>query len=260
MDDRYACDVDVGDGTRLAIVLAALTVLLCTAEWADPEDLDRGPHDSTERRRHLLWMGVYVVLAPPIGLLAAHLVTRAEAGTPLDGVGDLPVGVRFALAVATGELAAYWMHRAMHTSGWLWRFHAVHHRASDVRWWTAFRFHPVELALAFVVPYTAAALVGGGRGVVQAYAIVVAVVTLLAHADVHVPGRWLSRVVATPGFHRSHHEADRADTNFALVLPALDVLFGSARFDVRLPRRFGLRSPSDDRQPDRERHEVGHAG
>jgi len=64
------------------------------------------------------------------------------------------------------------------------------------------------------------------------------VVTVLAHCNVAMPGRWIARVVVTPGYHRSHHERGRDGSNFALVLPVMDIVFGTASFEAG-PRCFG---------------------
>jgi sterol desaturase/sphingolipid hydroxylase (fatty acid hydroxylase superfamily) len=50
--------------------------------------------------------------------------------------------------------------------------------------------------------------------------------TLWIHADLAWPASWLDRMIATPSFHRVHHET-RA--NFASTLPLLDLVFGSYR-------------------------------
>jgi sterol desaturase/sphingolipid hydroxylase (fatty acid hydroxylase superfamily) len=42
----------------------------------------------------------------------------------------------------------YWIHRALH-SGWLYRFHALHHRNTDVGPWSGLSMHPVEHVMFF---------------------------------------------------------------------------------------------------------------
>jgi sterol desaturase/sphingolipid hydroxylase (fatty acid hydroxylase superfamily) len=105
------------------------------------------------------------------------------------------------------------------------------------------RFHPVNALLDLSVPYFVAAALGVGTGAIAATASIVAIVTLFAHADVHVPGRWLDRVVVTPRYHRTHHELGELATNVALVLPLLDALFGTR---------------ARPRPHDLSRHEVDH--
>lgn len=250
---------------HLAAVLLALAVLLGAAEWADPEAGVRPHRDSKERRRHLAWMAVYLVIAPAVGWVAARTVAVADhLAAPWALAGRLPWGVRVMVAFAVADSVAYWLHRAMHASPVLWRLHAVHHRATDVRWWTAFRFHPLDTLAAHTLPYATAALAGVGTDAVAAYLVTVVVVTLFAHADLFVPGRGLARLVVTPGFHRTHHDIGGHGRNFALVLPVADVVFGTAVFGTRPPRQFGLppvrAERSGERHGDPERCQVGQAG
>ena len=42
-----------------------------------------------------------------------------------------------------GDFIGYWTHRLFHGRV-LWRFHAVHHRSTQVDWLSAVRLHPVN--------------------------------------------------------------------------------------------------------------------
>lgn len=225
---------------QLIATLAVIAALLGAAERVDPEGDVRTRPDPVQRRIDLIWMGAYVLYAPIVGWVAAGVIEMAAGAAPLaPQLATLPWAVRLVGAVMVAELVAYSLHRMMHTVPVLWHFHAVHHGATDLRWWTAFRFHPAETVLTHVGPYAAAALVGFGSDVTAVQVVTVTVVTMFAHADVHVPGRRIASLIVTPGYHRSHHEIGRDHTNFALVLPLIDVLFGTAAFDDAAPRRFG---------------------
>jgi sterol desaturase/sphingolipid hydroxylase (fatty acid hydroxylase superfamily) len=235
---------------QLTATLGLIALLLGAAEWADPEAGIVTRRDRIETRVALGWMALYVVYAPLIGWVASLAIRGGATVSPLtDRLAALPWATRFAGAVLVADVTAYALHRLMHTVPSLWRLHAVHHGATDLRWWTAFRFHPLETALIHVLPYAIASLVGFGTDVAATHLVVVAVVTILAHADVHVPGRVLAKVIVTPGYHRSHHEIHRGRTNFALVLPCIDVLFRTASFAVVLPRRFGLAAGTTSGRP-----------
>ena len=60
-------------------------------------------------------------------------------------------------AVVVGEIGFYWGHRWSHETGWLWRFHAVHHSATHVNFLVNSRAHPVDIvftrACGLVLPY-----------------------------------------------------------------------------------------------------------
>ncbi len=240
-------------------MLAVIAPLLGAAERIDPETGLHTKPDPTQRRIDLTWMGVYVIYAPFVGSAAAAVIEAAARAAPLGWrLATLPWGVRLAGAVLVAELVAYVLHRAMHIVPPLWRLHAVHHTATDLRWWTAFRFHPAETVLMHVTPYAVAALVGFGTDVTVVHIVAVTVVTIFAHADVFLPGRVIATLIVTPGYHRTHHEIGRNDTNFALVVPLLDVLFRTAAFDHATPRCFGtLRESGQQKRAERERCDVG---
>lgn len=230
---------------RLLLLIALVGAFLTMAELVDPERLGFGgsaaERDGAETKRHLAWLAAYFVVAPCVGWVAAAVLRFADRHAPLAAaVGHWPWVARVVLAVLVADGAAYWLHRAMHASPLLWRLHRVHHGATDVRWWTAFRFHPLDTLLAHTVPYTLAALAGVGLDAVALYVVAVMIVTLLAHADVYVPGTWVRRLVVTPTFHRRHHEVSGDSSNFALVLPAFDAAFRTGWFAVAAPRRFGV--------------------
>ena len=230
---------------QLIATLAVIATLLGAAERIDPEAGVRTRPDPAQRRIDLAWMGAYVIYAPVVGSFAAAVIETAGGVAPLGPpLANLPWAVRLAGAVMVAELVAYLLHRVMHAVPRLWHFHAVHHRATDLRWWTAFRFHPAETVLMHVTPYAVAALVGFGTDVTAVHLVAVTVVTMFAHADVYLPGRLFATLLVTPGYHRTHHEIGRDHTNFALVLPLLDVLFRTAAFDGAPPRRFGCADSS----------------
>ncbi len=225
---------------RLLTLIVATGGLLAVAEWAAPEGGRRRTRDAIESRRHLGFIALYVGVATAV----AALLLQAQGLVAGDGLAPriqaLPGAAQVALALLLADVVSYGLHRGAHRYAWWWRLHVVHHRATDVRWWTAYRAHPANLAIDHLVPAGVLLLVGFGPLPLAGRAIIVTVVALFAHADVEVPDRWLRYVVATPGYHRTHHEVDRTGANFALVLPLLDILGGTADFSRREERRFGL--------------------
>ena len=216
----------------------------------------------------------FIALYVGVATAVAALLLQAQGLVAGDGLAPriqaLPGAAQVALALLLADVVSYGLHRGAHRYAWWWRLHVVHHRATDVRWWTAYRAHPANLAIDHLVPAGVLLLVGFGPLPLAGRAIIVTVVALFAHAEavlgqpgalvllfagdlvgqevaapqlamgVGVPDRWLRYVVATPGYHRTHHEVDRTGANFALVLPLLDILGGTADFSRREERRFGL--------------------
>lgn len=231
---------------ELLVFVLAIGALLAAAEWANPYRPAR--RDRAETRRHLGWMGVYLLVTPATAWVVSRtLRSIANSTPPRTFVGTTPFVARAVIALVVGELVAYWLHRWMHTVRWLWWLHSVHHRATEVRWWTAFRAHPLSGFVVHLVPFSAAAAAGVGSDAIAFYVGVVIVVSVVAHADVHLPLSVLDAVVVTPAFHRRHHERSGGRVHYSQVLPLMDVVFGTRR------------SSADDRQPDGERGEVGTA-
>jgi sterol desaturase/sphingolipid hydroxylase (fatty acid hydroxylase superfamily) len=237
----------VGDllGTVAGAVL--LAALLSAAEWINPEDREFGRRRDRGSRGDVIWFVVYLAYAPLTGLATMAFVSGvARHGIARSIAARQPWSVRVAGAVLVAELAAYWLHRAMHASPRLWRLHSVHHGATDLHWWSTFRFHPVDGATAHAVPLLVAAACGFGPDVVVVYLGVVFVVSAFAHADVWIPSTLLDRLVVAPRFHRTHHETGCDNANFALVLPVYDHLFRTAAHTTG-KRRFGTDPAIDQR-------------
>ena len=195
------------------------------------------------RREDLAWLGLVLVVVP--GVAGA----TAAIGTALAHRGALaPLLLRRPLAAAiigagVAELAAYWVHRAEHLVGVLWRIHRPHHRPTHVDVLSGLRSHPLDVVAVRALPVLAAAAVGVTPAELSAYLAVLFVVTMFAHADLDIADGWLSYVVVTPGYHRTHHERRHNNANFASVLPALDRLFGTAAVAAEA-RDFGPTGPT----------------
>jgi len=156
-----------------------------------------------------------------------------------------PFGVQFLVAVICADLAQYWMHRCYH-SKWMWRIHAVHHSAVAMDWLAGSRMHFVEMLLTRVSILSVLFLVGFAEGPMEAYVVLVGIQAVFIHSNVGVNFGVLNYVMATPQFHQWHHSDDRAaaDTNFAVHLPVIDLIFGTFRMPRgEVPETFGVFGP-----------------
>jgi sterol desaturase/sphingolipid hydroxylase (fatty acid hydroxylase superfamily) len=226
----------VGRSMALWLLLAGL---LSAAEWLDPAD-QVGPVRPSrgELLRDVCWVAVYLGSAPFLGWVLATEVSwtsRHAAGELV--LGDRPFVVQLAIGVLLADLVAYGLHRAAHHMPVLWRLHRVHHSSTTLRWWSSFRFHPIENGISHVIPVAVVCFAGVPPSVSAVYLAVVFVVTLLAHADVFVPRSMLDHVVVLPTFHRLHHQPETMAGNFALVLPLWDLLFRTAHARTATPIR-----------------------
>jgi len=172
------------------------------------------------------------------GLFVVNTLLMRAVGDPLlgwleslRGEAGPPSAARIAAAFVLADLAGYGAHLALHRVPVLWRFHRVHHQATELSWLDAWRQHPVDFVVQGLAVGIPGALLGASLTDVVAVVLLRKLWTSFLHADVRFRFGWLEWLVATPAFHRVHHSADRADydRNFAGTFPLWDVLFGTAR-------------------------------
>lgn len=157
-------------------------------------------------------------------------------------VQSLPSALQFLLLILVADLTQYWVHRAFHAVPLLWRFHAVHHSAEQMDWLAGSRLHLVDVAVTRGLTYVPIYVLGFADGPLFAYLVVVSAQATFIHANVRFafgPLRWL---VATPQFHHWHHasDAEGVDKNFAVHLPVLDFVFGTAYLPESWPSGYGI--------------------
>lgn len=219
-------------------------------------------HPRTARRRGTVRdLGYYVlsgllpalVLAVPASLLA----TAVRGWTPAawsQGIAALPAGLRVALTLLVGEVGAYAGHRLAHRWAWLWRFHSVHHAATELDWLVHTRAHPVDLVFVRLCALSPVFMLGlarpSGLGVDTAAGL--QVLTTVWGFLIHANLRWrlgpLEQVLASPAFHHWHHvRHGPRDRNFAGLLPVLDRLFGTLYLPAGWPPAYGVEAEAPPR-------------
>ncbi|HUO89175.1 MAG TPA: sterol desaturase family protein [Rhizomicrobium sp.] len=155
----------------------------------------------------------------------------------------LPFWWQLGLYVLASEFCLYWIHRAFH-SGFLWKYHAVHHSSEDVEWISASRFHPVNLILGTVAVDVVALMLGFTSDIF----LIMNPVNVLTSGWVHANLDWtlgpFRYVLAGPVFHRWHHTREKVGVNFAGTFSLFDVIFGTFHMPKdELPANYGI----DDR-------------
>lgn len=154
-----------------------------------------------------------------------------------------------------GDFTRYWLHRWMHTSAMLWRFHRIHHGARVLTPVTFYRVHPVENLL-FGLRYALSAGVvtgvfiygfGARIGLVEVLGVNLFVFTFdalgsnLRHSPIPLRyGDRLERWLISPFMHQIHHTRDGLRTNYGGTLAVWDRLFGSLRIEPARALRFGI--------------------
>jgi sterol desaturase/sphingolipid hydroxylase (fatty acid hydroxylase superfamily) len=185
---------------------------------------------------------VSLLLIAGIGLLFgmqrdAHL---------LDGFGPLarqPRVLIIAELILLMDLSTYWTHRLFHTVPFFWRFHAVHHSASHIRWSTTGRNHPLNEMANYLVTIVPFAAIGFPVSAVLPVTPMIVAYAICAHTDWDTAYGPLSGVMVSPRLHRWHHTPSHegGNKNFANIFAFWDRLFGTYYLPAdRLPEKFGL--------------------
>jgi sterol desaturase/sphingolipid hydroxylase (fatty acid hydroxylase superfamily) len=159
-----------------------------------------------------------------------------------ESIRALPALVQFVLLIVVADFTQYWVHRTFHAVPALWRFHAIHHSADHMDWLAGSRLHLVDVAVTRGLTYVPIYWLGFADGPLFAYLVLVSAQATFIHANVRFAFGPLKYVVATPQFHHWHHAAEREaiDKNFAVHLPVIDLVFGTAHLPDRWPSAYGL--------------------
>ncbi len=173
------------------------------------------------------------LLALPLAALAWALNRVVPLGVQTMAA-EWPTWARFAAALVLGEIGGYWGHRLLHEVPLLWRFHALHHSATEIDFMVNCRAHPLDLAftrLCGFVPLYAFGLASPfrpGDPAVLAFVLVGTAWAFMIHANLRLRFGWLEHLFVTPAYHHWHHTRhDHVDHNYATVLPWVDRIFGT---------------------------------
>lgn len=130
----------------------------------------------------------------------------------------------------------YWMHRAQHTFGWMWRFHRVHHSITEMSALNSYHHVAEDLFQYVAVTLPLTFLLGVSAGPVPwMLVVVVGTHAYFIHSSANFNIGPLRYVLMDNRLHRIHHslEARHMNHNFATRTPIWDMLFGTVYF----PRR-----------------------
>lgn len=184
-----------------------------------------------------------------VGLIA--LVALSPARVVLGRVGlhglqaavsSQPLWLQLAAIVLLADLFQYAIHRCFHALPALWRFHAVHHSSRQLDWLAGSRLHLVDIVVVRAFTLLPLQLLGFSERALVVYLVGVSFHAVWIHANMRPRFGVLRHLVVTPEFHHWHHAADpeAVDRNFAVHLPWIDRLFGTAHVPDRWPERYGI--------------------
>ena len=182
--------------------------------------------------------GLGLVLMPAMVIVGALVPASVRAA-----VGAQSVWLQVVELTLVCDVAIYASHRLAHVVPLLWRFHSIHHSATEVDWLTTTRTHPVDLAFIRGAMILAGFALGFSPRAWALYAIYFTAQSFFLHANVRLPLGPLSLLYAGPEFHRWHHSdaPEARDRNFVTHFPWLDLLFGTLYLPTgRRPDGYGV--------------------
>jgi sterol desaturase/sphingolipid hydroxylase (fatty acid hydroxylase superfamily) len=139
------------------------------------------------------------------------------------------------------DLVNYLLHRAQHWFEPWWALHALHHSQRHMSMWTDSRNHLLDSVVVDSLFVLIARVIGVAPGQFVALVAVSQLVENLSHANLRLGFGWLGeRLLVGPRFHRLHHgvgvghesqgKGTLGGSNFAVLFPVWDLLFGTACF------------------------------
>ncbi len=180
----------------------------------------------THRLRHAIPNLLLAALAGVVGGLAtSKLVTGGETWAECCPFGLLnrvsfPPLVAALFAFVLFDLWMYLWHTAVHR---------VHHVDTGMDSTTAFRFHPIEVALTAFLRVGVLILLGMSVTQLFIYVVIFHPVILFHHSNLALPEKWDRRfrgLIATPNMHRVHHSIvwEESNSNYGSVFSFWDRL------------------------------------
>ena len=142
------------------------------------------------------------------------------------------IGLQVVLMVLIADFFRYWLHRRMHESRRLWKFHAVHHSPKKLYWMNVGRFHPVDKGLQFLFDAMPFIVMGVGQDVMALYFVFYSINGFFQHCNIELQMGPLNYVISGPQLHRWHHSrvAEEANSNYGNNIIIWDILFGTYYF------------------------------
>ena len=160
-------------------------------------------------------------------------------------VSSAPFLVQFVVFLVLKDLLEYGVHYLLHSAGWLWSFHKLHHTIEQLDWIGNFRFHWMEVVVYRTLTWLPLVMLGVRGDVMLTAAVVSTLIGHLNHANLRISWGPFRYVLNSARMHVWHHDVvlhHRYGQNFAVVFSLWDWLFGTAHMPMELeqPERLGF--------------------
>ena len=215
------------------------------------------PHAKNRKKRieHLLNNSGLLIIATLANFFISlvlinwvQYVDRYNIG--LMNILSLSATVKAFIGVIVLDFTSYFIHRIIHKSKILWRFHRVHHSEIEMDSSTSFKFHPLEAIIVFPALLAEIGLMGISLPAIVLYNVIILPIFFILHSNLNYP-KWVetifSPVFATPAFHRVHHSDEQkyTDSNYGDIFSLWDRIFGTFQKVDAQEIHYGLKEFSD---------------
>ncbi|MEM7077857.1 MAG: sterol desaturase family protein [Pseudomonadota bacterium] len=221
------------DAGYIATLLGLQILLGCMEYWrpARPHWRQRWP----ERLRNIgIWFVGSTLAVTIIGWYHTHLteplaVLRERLQLDI-WPHEWPVLVQVLMVFLLAELIWYWIHRAEHRWGTMWRVtgHGAHHSFKRLGAINFGANHPFEIAFLVLPAATIELLFGVGAAAAGA-AMLALVQVSVAHANLRMNSQVIGWLFTTNDYHLLHHSIvlEESNTNYGCAAIVWDRLFGT---------------------------------
>jgi sterol desaturase/sphingolipid hydroxylase (fatty acid hydroxylase superfamily) len=209
--------------------IIAVGIVILVLEWQFPERVDWRPRKADVKADVAFMVLIQIVV--PQALAGFVAIALADMYQDRSGGGlwphAWPLAAQVIAMVLGVDFLRYWLHRACHVIGPLWRLHEVHHSPDILYVLNVARFHPLEKALHFSFDTVPFVLLGAGPEVIAGYFLAYSVNGFFQHSNIRLRYGVLNYIVGSAETHRWHHARDprTAQCNFGNTTIVWDLLF-----------------------------------
>lgn len=175
--------------------------------------------------------------------LLIHEIDRYSGLSQLGLLRSWPISLQVIFFIVTHDLNTYLIHRAQHTSSFLWRTHEAHHACGQVDFLSGIRSHCLEILLYQTAEFLPVVLLGASAEVPLYKGMANAVYGMYIHANLNWKmGKWLL-VFNGPELHRWHHAKEDAaffNKNLGTKFTIWDRILGTFRMPKRPACDYGV--------------------
>lgn len=138
-----------------------------------------------------------------------------------------PIWVQFFVTLLLMDFVFYWQHRLFHRNRTCWIIHQIHHSSTELDWLSTARLHILEMFFFYTLIPQLLLLTGFAPTAFLYGNLFKNFYNFLLHANVPWSFGWLGNFIASPLFHRWHHDSSAGERNLATMFSLYDRLFGT---------------------------------